>query len=142
MGLLIDTSAIVALERRSSSAPAVLGGLGAEPAAIPAIVYAEMLAGVELVAPPARAATRRAKIEAVVAMAPIVEFDPAAAARWATLVAHLHRTGTLIPANDLVVAATALQLGFGVLVGPTAESHFRQVPGLRVEVVPAGSPAG
>jgi predicted nucleic acid-binding protein len=43
----------------------------------------------------------------------------------------------LIPANDLAVAATALSLGFGVVVGPGDHANFRQVPGLRVELLPA-----
>jgi predicted nucleic acid-binding protein len=43
----------------------------------------------------------------------------------------------LIPANDLVVAATALELEYGVLVGPTDEAHFRRVPSLRVVVLGA-----
>ena len=38
-------------------------------------------------------------------------------------------------ALDLAVAAIALQLGFGVLVGPNGEAHFRRVEGLRVEVL-------
>jgi hypothetical protein len=33
------------------------------------------------------------------------------------------------------VAATAIALGFGVLVGPSDEQQFRVVPGLRVEVL-------
>jgi len=51
------------------------------------------------------------------------------------LYARLSRRGRLIPSNDLAVAATALDLGFGVLVGPTGEAHFRAVPGLRVVVL-------
>jgi tRNA(fMet)-specific endonuclease VapC len=137
MGLLIDTSAVVALERGTTSWDTVLESLGNEPVALPAIVYAELLAGVELADTPARAEGRRAKIEAVVARAPIVEFEAGAAAHWATVFAQLHRSGSLIPANDLTVAATALQLGFGILVGPTGEAHFRRVPELRVEVLGA-----
>jgi hypothetical protein len=34
-----------------------------------------------------------------------------------------------------MVAATARQLKFGVLVGPRDEQHFRSVPDLRVEVL-------
>jgi predicted nucleic acid-binding protein len=45
----------------------------------------------------------------------------------------LHRAGTPIPGNDMMVAATALELNFGVLVGPGDEVHFRRVDGLRVE---------
>jgi hypothetical protein len=33
------------------------------------------------------------------------------------------------------VSATALELGFGVLVGPEDEVHFRQVEGLKVSVL-------
>jgi predicted nucleic acid-binding protein len=102
---------------------------------VPAIVYAELLVGVHLADHPRRAAGRRAKIEALLAVAPLVEFGPAVAERWADLYARLSRDGQLIPANDLSVAATALELGFGVLVGPHDEAHFRQVPGLRVVVL-------
>ncbi|MGH7551926.1 MAG: hypothetical protein ACREMQ_02735, partial [Longimicrobiales bacterium] len=50
--------------------------------------------------------------------------------RWAALFAGLTRQGRMIPANDLAVAATALHLGFGVLLGPTGEDHFERVSGL------------
>lgn len=65
----------------------------------------------------------------------IVELGTAIADRWATLFAELTRSGQTVPSNDMAVAATALHLGYGVLVGPTDESHFRCVPGLRVEVL-------
>lgn len=110
-----------------------LSALRDEPAALAAIVYAELLSGVHLADSPERATERRAKIEALVTRVPVVEFGPAAAERWAEVFAMLHRAGKLIPANDLEVAATALELGFGVLVGPSDEAHFRRVPGLRVE---------
>jgi len=41
----------------------------------------------------------------------------------------------MIPANDPVVAATALELECGALVGSEDEAHFRRVPGLRVVVL-------
>jgi predicted nucleic acid-binding protein len=136
MGLVIDTSALVALER---SAGSWSDGLPAdEQASVPAIVYAELLVGVHLADHPRRAAGRRAKIQALLSAAPIVEFGPAVAERWADLYARMSRDGRLIPANDLAVAATAIELGFGVLVGPRDEAHFRQVPGLRVVVLSAG----
>ena len=98
-------------------------------------MYAELLAGVRLADTPARAVSRRAKIEAPVSRVPVVEFGAGAAAQWAELFATLSRAGRLIPANDLVVAATARFLAFGVLVGPRDEAHFRTVPGLRVETL-------
>jgi hypothetical protein len=38
----------------------------------------------------------------------------------------------MIPANDLAVAATAVHLEFGVLVGPKDEEHYRRIPALAV----------
>ena len=130
---MIDTSALVAVERASASWEAALSTLGDEPAALPAIVCAELLVGVHLARGAARAASRRAKIHALLATIPVVDFGVSIAERWAELFTTLSRQGRLIPANDLAVAATAIHLGFGVVVGPQDEAHFRSVPGLRVE---------
>jgi predicted nucleic acid-binding protein len=134
MGLVIDTSALVALER---SAANWSEGLPDEPAAMAAIVYAELLVGVRMAESRKRAGARRAKIDALLATVPIVDFGPAEAERWADLYSQLSRSGQLIPANDLVVAATALELEYGVLVGPNDEAHFRRVPNLRLVVLRA-----
>ena len=130
---MIDTSALVAVERASATWEAALSTLGNEPAALPAIVCAELLTGVRLARSAARAASRRAKLDALFARVLIVDFGLPIAERWAELFVTLSRQGRLIPANDLTVAATALHLGFGVVVGPQDEAHFRSVPGLRVE---------
>lgn len=136
MGLLIDTSALVAVERSALDWDAALGLDEGEPVALPAVVYAELLVGVELADSPRRAAERRSRIDALASVVGIVDFGPGIAEEWARLFAALSREGgALIPANDLAVAATALHLGYGVLVGPADEAHFRRVPGLRVETV-------
>jgi predicted nucleic acid-binding protein len=142
MGLVIDTSALVAVERlaarRATPVEALeplLASIGDEEVAIPVIVYAELLVGVELGDGERRATTRRRRIEALLVHATLVEFDAAIAPVWARLFATLSRTGRAVPANDLAVAATAVHLGYGVLVGPSDERHFRQVEGLRVEIL-------
>jgi predicted nucleic acid-binding protein len=137
-GLVIDTSALVAVERLPGSWDDALQVAGDVPAVLPAIVYAELLAGVRLADNPARADRRRAKINALIAQIPIVDFGVEIAERWAELFAALSRGGRLIPANDLAVAATALHLGFGVLAGPQDEAHFRRVPGLPILTLPSG----
>ena len=135
MGLVIDTSALVAIERSTTPWEQALPSISDEPVVLPAIVYAELLVGVHLADTPSSAAARRAKIDALVARVPTVGFGPEIAERWAELFATLSREGGLIPANDLAVAATAFHLGFGVLVGPQDEAHFRRVSGLRVEAL-------
>ena len=137
MGLVIDTSALVAVERRSEDWEAALGSVSDEVAVIPAIVYAELRVGVHLATSRGHAAARRARVAALVAVVPVVEFGRETAERWADLYAELRSSGDLLPANDLAVAATALELGYGVLAGPLDEARFRRVQGLRVETLRA-----
>ena len=137
MGLVIDTSALVTLERAGSRWEHLLSACAAEPLVMPAIVYAEILVGVFLADSAERATRRRARLDALADIVPIAEFDRQVAAVWADLFAKLSGAGTVIPANDLAVAATALHLGYGVCVGPADERHFRSVPGLRVETLSA-----
>jgi predicted nucleic acid-binding protein len=132
VGLVIDTSSLVALERAGNDWLRALGRHAAEPVAVPAIVYGELLVGVALAEGRKRAAARRSRIDALVSLTGIVDFDAAIATRWSELFARLSKKGRMIPSNDLAVAATALHLDFGVLVGPADEKHFREVPGLRV----------
>jgi len=136
VGLVIDTSALVAIERAGSEWAAALEESGDQPVAVPAAVYGELLVGVALEKTRKRAARRRARIDALVALTGVVEFDAAIAERWAELFAALSRRGRMIPSNDLAVAATARHLGYAVLVGPDDEKHFRGVPGLRIERLP------
>ena len=82
VGLVADTSAVVAIER-GGDLERTLADLGGEPLVVPAIVYAELLAGVSLTRDPVRAAERRAKVATVAAAFPIVEFGRVFAERWA-----------------------------------------------------------
>jgi predicted nucleic acid-binding protein len=135
MGLVVDTSAFIAVERSGARWEKFIERLGDEPAVLPAIVFAELLVGVNLAASARQANRRLAQVDAMAARCSIVEFGREIAARWADLFASLSRAGTMIPANDLAVAATALHLQFGVVVGPEGEAHFRKVRGLRCEAL-------
>lgn len=136
MGLVLDTSALIELERslRSDEAPRIPWD---ETIVVPAVVWAEALIGVRLADSPGRAARRRAHLEAVRRHAGIEVFTRETAEHYADIYAELSAQGTLIPQNDIAVAATCRMLGFGVLVGPRDEVHFRRVPGLEVHVVSA-----
>jgi predicted nucleic acid-binding protein len=141
MGLVIDTSALIAVERQSATLKGQdawarqLQQLATEPVVLPAIVLAEILVGVGMADTAIRAAARRARVDALVAHVPVVDFDSEVAEEWARLFALLSRSGRLIPSNDLAVAATARRLQFGVLVGPSDEKHFKMVDDLRVETL-------
>jgi predicted nucleic acid-binding protein len=132
VGLVINTSAIIALERAGASWEDTIAEHSEEPVAVPAIVYGELLVGVALARNRKQASRRRDRIDGLVAVTGIVEFDEAVARHWAELFGLLSRRGRMIPSNDLAVAATARHLEYGVLVGPEDERHFREVPNLTV----------
>ena len=70
-----------------------------------------------------------AKIEASFSL---MNFIPTSNPVWTKarqLAWQLDRTGLIIPAQDHLIAACALQTGLAVL---TADGHFRHVPGLTV----------
>jgi tRNA(fMet)-specific endonuclease VapC len=136
VGLVVDTSALVELERLLPQQPR--SDLPWEEELIlPAIVWAEALAGVRLADTPLRAAQRRARLEAVRVRLPIEPFSAEIAEHYADIFAELMHSGHMIPQNDIAVAATARAAGFGVLTGPKDEKHFKRVPGLRTTVIRA-----
>lgn len=135
MGLVIDTSAVIDLERSPRPIAEVLAPYRGEPLALPAIVVAEVLVGAQLAQGRRRQTALRASVDEILTIAPVVDFDLQIAKQWAELFVVLDRRGTRIPGNDLMVAATAVRLGFGVLVGVLDEAHFRLVRGLRVEAL-------
>ena len=132
MGLVIDTSALVAVQRGGKWQS--LDTLQ-EPVIVPTVVFAELLVGARMADTAQRRDARRADVDGLLARVPMIEFSKETAEHWAEIVVQLRRLGSMIPANDLMVAATARQLGFGVLVGPRDEKHFRLVPDLRVDVL-------
>ncbi|MGF1677875.1 MAG: type II toxin-antitoxin system VapC family toxin [Candidatus Methylacidiphilales bacterium] len=134
MGLILDTSALVALERSvGTSTPLSLDA--AETYALPAIVWAEALVAVRFAADAARAARRLARLEAIRRLTGVEDFTPLVAEHYADIFFELTQCGSLIPQNDIAVSATARALGFGVLVGPSDEAHFRKVLGIDVRVL-------
>lgn len=136
MGLVLDTSALVALERLLV-AKSDVDLPWDEELVVPAIVWAEALVGVRLADSALRAAQRRARLEALRVRLAIESFSTEIAEHYADIFAELMQSGDMIPQNDIAVAATARAIGFGVLAGPKDEKHFRRVAGLQVTVLQA-----
>jgi len=132
VGLIIDSSAIVTLEREGREWTELLSAHANEPVALPAIVWAELLVGVRLAKSVRVAAQRRAKLEQLRLHLPILDFTAKIAEVYADIFSECSRSGTMVPQNDMAVAATARSLGYGVLVSKRDEKHFRSVKKLRV----------
>ena len=134
MGLILDTSAIISLERNPHLWSA--GGIPPDEEIImPAIVWAEALIGVRLADTAQRAAQRLSRLEKIHRITGVHAFTDVIAEHCADIFAELQQKGSLIPQNDMQVAATARSLGFAVLVGRKDEAHFRRVDGLKVRIL-------
>jgi tRNA(fMet)-specific endonuclease VapC len=126
VGVVIDTSWLIRLERLLAARSARTSGLPAEPV-VSAVSIAELRVGVELASASHR--EQRAQfVELVAANATVLPFGLSEAFRYAELAAALRRAGTPIGDRDLMIASTAVANGHSVLTLNAAE--FERVPGL------------
>lgn len=126
--LLLDTSALVALEAGDAALDALLPDPEA-PIAVAAITLAELEVGAEL----ARGRTRERRI-AFAAWArdelDVVPYDAATAQHHAVLIAHCRRAGSMRGAHDLIIAATARATGRTIVT--LDRRGFEGLPRVRV----------
>jgi tRNA(fMet)-specific endonuclease VapC len=128
MGLILDSSVLIAAERGRLRFPEFCAAQGDEELFLAAITASELLHGVERAATTAQRERRAAFVEALLARLPVLEFD-LDVARWhARLWAELAATGTPVGPHDLLIAATARRHGFSLATLNVAE--FARVPGL------------
>lgn len=130
MAVLIDTSVVIAVERRGLPPEDAIAVVGTEDAAMASITASELLIGVHRADSPARRLRREAFVEAILAALPVIAFDLRIARVYAQLSAQLAAAGQPIGAHDLLIAATALADGSAVLTLNMRD--FRRVPGLVV----------
>lgn len=130
MGIVIDTSILIAAERGGLRFEPFLEQAGPEPVGIAAITAAELLHGCHRARTPAMRARRAAFVEALLDIIPVLPFGLAEARRHAELWANLVRAGTAIGPHDMLVGATALARGDAVATLNARE--FARIPGLRL----------
>ena len=90
----------------------------------------ELLIGVSRANTEARRLKRSAFVETIINEIPIIDFTLEAARLHAEIYAYLAEKRQLIGAHDLIIAATALVHGHGLLTNNYQE--FSRVPGLNV----------
>jgi len=129
MGILIDSSVLIAAERRLLDLEPLLAERGREDVAIAAITASELLHGVHRLKG-IRRARSEAFVERVLDRLPVVDFDVAAARVHATLSADLRTKGTPVGAHDLLIAATAVLLDYSVATRDLRS--FPRIKGLTV----------
>ena len=133
MGSLIDSSVLIAVERGQLDLTRFLEQFADEELALSAVTASELLHGVHRAQDPAKRATREAYVEAALLRFPIVAFDLGTARTHARVYAELSAKGQPIGAHDLLIGATALQLGWSIITRD--QKSFSRISGLVVQMI-------
>jgi tRNA(fMet)-specific endonuclease VapC len=133
VGVVFDSSILIAAERRAIRFEPLLQSLADEPVAIAAITAAELMHGCHRARDAGTRARRWAFVEAVLDLLPVLPFGLVVARRHAEIWAELPGGGTVIGPHDLMIGATALAGGHAVAT--LNRRDFARVPGLRLVAV-------
>ena len=132
MGTLVDASVLIAAERGRLDVEAAFAVRDRrdEPVAIAAITASELLHGVHHLTG-VRRVRAQGWVDRWLDALPAIPFDLEVAQIHAAIGAELRRNGTPIGAHDLMIAATAVHLGYRVAT--CDRRSFSHVEGLAVE---------
>jgi predicted nucleic acid-binding protein len=114
MGLLIDSSSLIAAERGQLDLEVALAGDLDEEVAIAAITASELLHGVHRLKGGVRQAKAERFVERLLDRLPVMPFDVESARVHARLGAELAAKGAAVGAHDLIIASTAVAIDFAV----------------------------
>lgn len=136
MGVLIDTSVFISIERNGEALVELSNRLPDASVYLSVVSASELLQGVHRADSDLRRSKRDRFVEAVLELVPIIPVDLQVARVHSWIWANLSRRGVQIGGNDLWIAATALAHGHSVLTENVKE--FRRVEELTVISWPSG----
>jgi predicted nucleic acid-binding protein len=136
LGLVLDSSAIISAERRRQPVAAfvedILTAHGPIELSLSPVTIAELVHGIYRARTPEAAQRRREYVQELVDLLPVHPVTK----RTAWLVGQIEgeeaAKGNILPFNDLMIAAAALEQGYAVLTGNLR--HFQKIPGLDVRI--------
>jgi tRNA(fMet)-specific endonuclease VapC len=114
MGVIIDTSVLIALERKLLDINTIIAHREEEIFGISVITASELLHGVFRANTEKRRLRREAFVEKILQKIPIYSFDLTSARIYSRLWANLAKKGINVGAHDLIIASTAISLGFSI----------------------------
>ena len=131
MGVILDTSLLIAFERDAVDLDPFIQGRTKDPFGISVITASELLHGVHGADTAKRRIKRAAYVEKVLDEITVYPFDLAAARVYADVWARLQRQGVQIGVHDTMIASTALSLGFSVATLDVRD--YGRIEGLAIE---------
>lgn len=134
VGLILDSNVVIAGERRGHTVLQILEqfktGYGEIAIGLSVVTVVELIHGVQRAGTEQRRERRQSFVDELIRDVPVYPVTLETARLAGRIEGDNAASGVVIPFEDLLIAATALQLGFGVVTSNVR--HFDAVPGLRV----------
>lgn len=134
MGLILDSSVLIAAERRGRNIRQMLTSIASTAGdieiALSVVTLTELAHGAARADTAERKAKRRQFIEELLTALPIHPVTASVALSVGQIDGENQSQGVRIPLADLLIGVTALELGYGVATGNLR--HFQMIPGLSV----------
>lgn len=134
LGLVLDSSVLIAAERRNlrpdQALESVRQAVGEIPIVLSAVTVAEIGHGIYRANTPELSARRRAFLDELKATVPICPVTDSTAEIVARVGGEQAAKGVVLPLADLLIGACALELGYAV--GTCNLRDFGRIPGLQV----------
>lgn len=134
MGLVLDSSVLIAAEREKRPVSLLLVSLSEELSEaeflLSSITVMELEHGWHRANTPETAAKRRRYLDETLAILPVEPFTREMGVLAAKIDADMKKTGLVIATADLLIGVTALHYGYAV--GTRNVRHFKMIPGLQV----------
>jgi tRNA(fMet)-specific endonuclease VapC len=134
MGLILDSSVLIAAERQGKNARQVLTAIreniGETEVGISVVTLIELAHGAARANIPERRLKRQTFIEELISAMPVYPVTVAIALRAGQLDGESQAQGLRFALPDLLIGVTALELGYSVATANVR--HFGDVPGLSV----------
>ncbi len=134
MGLILDSSVLIAAERQGQNARQMLANLsgptGDTEIAISVVTLIELAHGAARADTPQRKAKRQQFIQELLTALPIHPITVPVALRTGQIDGENQAKGIRLPLSDLLIGVTALELGYSV--GTANLRHFEMIPGLKI----------
>jgi len=134
LGLVLDSSVLIAAERRGLNARQTLATVAAsqpgEAVAISVVTLIELAHGVARADTPERKAARQQFLNELIAALPVQPVSIPIALRAGQIDGENTAKGVRVAISDLLIGVTALELGYSVATANLR--HFQMVPGLGI----------
>jgi len=134
MGLILDSSLLIAAERKGRNARQTLteisAGAAGEDVAVSVVTLIELAHGVARANTPERKATRQQFLSELITALPVHPVTVPVALRAGQIDGENTALGVRLALSDLLIGVTALELGYRVATANFR--HFQMVPGLEI----------